>query len=166
MPNITLTWQASFGATGVQYLNFVWMLNLVWRRTGHNPLLPTGSGLYVITDGTDVVYAGKAGNIRNRFYSRSRVLREYDIDPTAANVVPNHRVYIATVNPATQLYWAEVWLVRILVIRDLGLPLQHIQNANLRLPFYSPAGGLQVVNNNRPFFIAVANYNYAAGVVV
>ena len=173
MPNITLTWQPYFIPTAPAYGVNAWILQLVWRRNDNNTMLQVTNGLYVISNvpagGQQQLYAGQALNVRNRFNGRSEVLREYKLNPLAANVVLNYRVYVAKVNPggAVARNLAEQWLVRILYLADVANAPRLFQNVNLTGPMTTPNDGigLNITNVNPPPFLLPA-YAYGPNVVI
>lgn len=177
MPAITLTWSAPYTPRSTTpFANAAWIQLLEWRRPPAPPgsLMPETGGLYVIENPAgQPIYAGQALDLRERFDGRTEVLREFGLAPLVANVVPNHTVRLASVNPKAQLSLAERWLVRRLKLTDNAAALHTLTNILLTGQFNAPNDGvgLQITNVANavgavvpPYF--VANYVYAQGAAI
>lgn len=146
MPNITLTWQPTFVSHGAPYPGAPYIIYLEWRRNDNNSLLPQSSSYVYVVENPEgsPVYAGKAKNARGRFNNRANALHELGLHPVDA--VSDHIVRIASVNPGSELAWAEKWLVRYLYCKDQQNTTKILQNINLTQSFQAPPGGLTITN--------------------
>ncbi|HEX7117667.1 MAG TPA: GIY-YIG nuclease family protein [Longimicrobiales bacterium] len=156
MPTVTFNWKGPYKPwtltdckvdSGGQMIPATWIKRVEWRN-GEGNLMGEWQGVYIVENDTNSpVYAGKAGNFRDRFNSRSDAMHELSLDPT---LLQRYQVRIATLkispmNYPRKLDWAERWLVRFLFRRDqLKSPTPKLQNISLTAPFEAPEGGLKI----------------------
>jgi hypothetical protein len=156
--SITLNWRLPLHSKLSQYSTTLsWIYQVVWADM-EDATIPAAAGVYVIENNDNkVVYTGKAeGGLANRFGMRTEALREYLLSTDTSNPVANYTLYVATVEPTTEIGKAEKWLIRVLrAADDAGDEhfLQNIQDVNKPLEV-NEGDTLSIIHNGSapPFF--------------